>query len=94
MPTPQELVALAAADAEGLGGFGRGDRHRVDEDLVAAARKIEELKADLRERFPGRDTDDLTDEAIMREVLNTAGKVGRLGKHVRCVVIPYILDGD
>ncbi len=53
---------------------------------AAAAREIEELKADLRERFPGRDTDDLTDEAIMREVLNTVGKAGRLGEHVRCVV--------
>ena len=25
--------------------------------------------------FPGRDTDDLTDEAIMREVLDTVGKL-------------------
>jgi len=53
---------------------------------TAAAREIEELKADLRERFPGRDTDDLSDEAIMREVLNTVGKAGRLGEQVRCVV--------
>ncbi len=53
---------------------------------AVAAREIDELKADLRARFPGRDTDDLTDEAIMREVLNTVGKAGRLGEHVRCVV--------
>jgi len=53
---------------------------------TAAAREIEEFKADLRERFPGRDTDDVTDESIMREVLNTVGKAGRLGDHVRCVV--------
>ena len=31
----------------------------------------------LRERFPCRDTYDLTDEAIKREVLNTVGKAGR-----------------
>lgn len=94
LPTPHELVALTAADAEGLGDSGRGDRDRVDEDLVAAAREIQELKADLRERFPGRDTDDLTDVAIMREVLTTVGRASRLGEHVRCVVIPYTLDGD
>jgi len=52
----------------------------------AAGREISELRADLRERFPGRDTDELTDEAIMREVLNTVGKPGRLGEHIRCVV--------
>ena len=30
----------------------------------------------------------------MREVLNTVGKVGRLGEHVRSVVILYTLNGD
>ena len=29
---------------------------------------------------------DLTDEDLMREVLNTVGKPGKLGEHVRCVV--------
>jgi type III restriction enzyme len=51
-----------------------------------AAREIEELKADLRARFPGRDVDELTDEDLLREVMNTVGKPGRLGEHVRCVV--------
>ncbi|MBK5222010.1 MAG: restriction endonuclease, partial [Acidimicrobiia bacterium] len=51
-----------------------------------AAREIEEFKAELRQRFPGRDTDDLTDEALLREVMNTVGKPGKLGEQVRCVV--------
>jgi len=51
-----------------------------------AAREIEEFKADYRARFPGRDADDLTDEDLLREVMNTVGKPGKLGEGVRCVV--------
>ena len=48
--------------------------------------EIEEFKADYRARFPGRSTDDLRDEDLLREVMNTVGKAGKLGEHVRCVV--------
>ncbi|HVF53166.1 MAG TPA: DEAD/DEAH box helicase family protein [Actinomycetota bacterium] len=51
-----------------------------------AATQIEEFKADYRERFPGRDVAQITDEDLLREVMNTVGKPGRLGEHVRCVV--------
>jgi type III restriction enzyme len=51
-----------------------------------AAREIDEFKAEYRARFPGRDTDNLTDEDLLREVMNTVGKVGKLGEHVKCVV--------
>ena len=51
-----------------------------------ASREIEEFKAEVRLRFPGRDTDDLTDEDLLREVMNTVGKAGKLGEHVKCVV--------
>ncbi len=51
-----------------------------------AAREIEEFKAEYRQRFPGRDADKLTDEDLLREVMNTVGKPGKLGEHVRCVV--------
>lgn len=51
-----------------------------------AAREIEEFKADYRLRFPGRDTDNLTDEDLLREVMNTVGKPGKLGEQVKCVV--------
>ncbi|HEV3261348.1 MAG TPA: DUF433 domain-containing protein [Gemmataceae bacterium] len=51
-----------------------------------AAAQIEEFKADFRQRFPGRDAEALTDEDLMREVLNTVGKAGKLGEGVRCVV--------
>lgn len=52
----------------------------------AAAIQIEEFKADYRRRFPGRSTDDLTDEDLLREVMNTVGKPGKLGEQVKCVV--------
>jgi type III restriction enzyme len=51
-----------------------------------AGAEIEEFKSEYRIRFPGRDTDDLTDEDLLREVMNTVGKAGKLGEHVRCVV--------
>ncbi len=51
-----------------------------------AAREIEEFKAEYRQRFPGRDTDALTDEDLLREVMNTVGKPGKLGEGVCCVV--------
>jgi type III restriction enzyme len=51
-----------------------------------AAREIEEVKREYRERFPGRDAEDLTDDDLLREVMNTVGKPGKLGEQVRCVV--------
>jgi type III restriction enzyme len=57
-----------------------------DDFKKIAAREIDEFKADYRARFPGRDTDDLADEDLLREVMNTVGKVGKLGEHVKCVV--------
>ena len=57
-----------------------------DDFKKLAAREIDEFKADYRARFPGRDAEDLTDEDLLREVMNTVGKAGKLGEHVKCVV--------
>jgi type III restriction enzyme len=57
-----------------------------DDFKKVAAREIEEFKAEYRARFPGRDAEALTDEDLLREVMNTVGKPGRLGEHVKCVV--------
>lgn len=51
-----------------------------------AAKEIEEFKVEYRARFPGRDAEKLTDEDLLREVMNTVGKTGKLGEHVKCVV--------
>lgn len=51
-----------------------------------AARQIDEFKEEYKVRFPGRDADNLTDEDLLREVMNTVGKAGKLGEHVKCVI--------
>ncbi len=48
------------------------------------ALEIEDFQKDYRRRFPGRDIP--TDEEILREVMNTVGKPGKLGENIKCVV--------
>ena len=52
----------------------------------AAAREIEAFKQSYRLRNPGADVDKLTDADLLREAMNTIGKKGKLGEHIRCVV--------
>jgi type III restriction enzyme len=58
----------------------------------ASATLISEFKEGYRRRYPGRDPQEVTDEELMGEVLNTVGKPGRLGarNQVRCIC----LDAD
>jgi len=51
-----------------------------------AALAIDEFKREYSIRFPGRDAEKLTDEDLLREVMNTVGKPGKLGENVKCVV--------
>ena len=51
-----------------------------------AATEIEQFKADYKMRFPGRSVEKVTDEDLLREVMNTVGKTGKLGEQVKCVV--------
>ncbi|MDR2725611.1 MAG: hypothetical protein LBC90_06025 [Candidatus Adiutrix sp.] len=51
-----------------------------------AAREIDDFKREYRLRFPGRDIAKLTDEDLLREVLNTVGKPGKMGEGIKCVV--------
>jgi hypothetical protein len=64
----------------------RSDHVAAADFKKAAAVEIERFKDEYRKRFPGRDADELTDEDLMREVMNTVGKPGRLGERIRCVV--------
>jgi type III restriction enzyme len=57
-----------------------------DDFKKAAAHEIEVFKNEYRLRNPGADVEKLTDEDLLREVMNTIGKRGRLGEHIRCVV--------
>jgi type III restriction enzyme len=51
-----------------------------------AEREIEEFKLAYSRRFAGRSADKLDDGDILREVMNTVGKPGKLGGNVKCVV--------
>lgn len=48
------------------------------------AREIDEFRKEYRKRFPGRDEPE--EEDLLREVMNTVGKPGRLGENIKCVV--------
>lgn len=52
----------------------------------AASVEIDHFKNEYRRRNPGADVASLTDEDLLREVMNTVGKKGQLGAEVRCVV--------
>ena len=62
-----------------------GDAMKPDFKLAAGA-EIASFKAEFRRRNPGADADHLTDEDLLREVMNTVGKKGKLGEQIRCVV--------
>jgi type III restriction enzyme len=46
--------------------------------------EIDDFRKDYKKRFPGRD--EPTDEELLREVMNTVGKPGKLGENIKCVV--------
>ena len=52
----------------------------------AAGAELAAFKAEFRRRNPGADADKITDDELLREVMNTVGKRGKLGEQVRCVV--------
>ena len=51
-----------------------------------AREEIDAFKKELRQRDPSRDVEKLDDAEILREVMNTVGRNGRLGEQVRCIV--------
>ena len=55
-----------------------------DDFRKIAAREIEEFKSEKQKR--GESIDNVTDADILREVMNTVGRAGRLGADIRCVV--------
>jgi type III restriction enzyme len=57
-----------------------------DEFKKVAAAEIAAFKQEYRKRNPGSDVEKVEDSELLREVMNTVGKRGRLGEQVRCVV--------
>jgi type III restriction enzyme len=52
----------------------------------AASLEIERFKEEFLRRTPGADPDKISESDLLREVMNTVGKKGQLGEHIRCVV--------
>ncbi len=51
-----------------------------------AALEIEQFKREMKQRSGAGDVGELSDSELLREVMNTVGKKGRLGEQIRCVV--------
>lgn len=58
---------------------------KIDDSFKKVFEKeIVDFHKEYRKRFPGRE--DPTDEELLREVMNTVGKPGKLGENIKCVV--------
>ena len=58
-----------------------------DDFRRAAADQIERFRRERVERTGNREeADKITEQELLREVMNTVGKEGRLGQNIRCVV--------
>lgn len=53
---------------------------------AASGPEIERFRRELKERGDHQRADNLADQDLLREVMNTVGKKGRLGESIRCVV--------
>lgn len=67
------------------------DSHQIEWTLddafkQAAAVEIERFRREKAEREGAAAAGAVSDSEILREVMNTVGRKGRLGEHVRCVV--------
>ena len=51
-----------------------------------AAEEIDRFRRELAQRSGSAELENLTDQDLLREVMNTVGKIGRLGESIRCVV--------
>jgi type III restriction enzyme len=59
----------------------------LDDDFRrAAALEIEQYKREIAQRSGAGEVGEIADSDLLREVMNTVGKKGRLGEQVRCVV--------
>jgi type III restriction enzyme len=57
-----------------------------DDFKKVASKEIDDFKKEYSARVGGADEENISDSQILREVMNTVGKPGKLGEHVRCVV--------
>ncbi|OUM03637.1 hypothetical protein A8M77_03705 [Variovorax sp. JS1663] len=79
---PKQRPPTLLIDSDALEHSGQ-----VNDDFKKVfAPEIEAFKREYRLTHPHRSVEALTDADLLREVVNTVGRDGKLGQHVRCVV--------
>src|SRR5258708_8897201 len=98
LPVPGRLALFRNADENGnpyarprtllIESAQLGSGEKLDDQFrKMAAAEIDQFRRDIIERTgDARQGENLTDQDLLREVMNTVGKTGRLGEQVRCVV--------
>ena len=80
--TPKHRPPTLLIDSDALENSGQVNEEfrRVFKDEIA------QFRQEYRRLYADRNADDLTDADLLREVVNTVGRPGKLGAHIRCVV--------
>lgn len=79
LPHPRTLL-IDSKQLESGEALDRNFREVAGDEIERFRREIIERTGDRRQ------ADNLTDQELLREVMNTVGKPGRLGQSIRCVV--------
>jgi type III restriction enzyme len=79
LPHPRTLL-IDSKQLESGDALDKSFREVAEDEIEQFRREIIERTNDRRQ------ADNLTDQNILREVMNTVGKPGRLGQSIRCVV--------
>jgi len=79
---PRQRPPTLLIDSDALEHSGQ-----IDDDFKRVfAPEIEAFKRTYRISHPAQSVDALNDSDLLREVVNTVGREGKLGQHIRCVV--------
>jgi type III restriction enzyme len=85
LPRPNTLL-IDSEQLESGDALDTNFREMAADELERFRREIVERTGDQRQ------AEDLSDQKILREVMNTVGKQGRLGEQIRCVVSVSMLS--
>jgi type III restriction enzyme len=70
-----------------IDSYALENSNQVNDDFKKVfSSEIDKFKLDYRHMHPDKSVENLNDADILREVVNTVGKKGALGSHIRCVV--------
>ena len=85
IPRPRTLL-IDSEQLESGDALDKNFRNMASDEIERFRREIIERTGDRRQ------ADNITDQDLLREVMNTVGKEGRLGESIRCVVSVSMLS--